>query len=234
MSADTKFKAYIAQCPHHERLRLAAWPSSNNGKRVKYGAVVRAPIEELFEDELMRRITNEPHIYGIATYEEEYDEQSTVSAWAVNWATEHLLIPKNVASFSLVCGMDETKMEVTMNPGDDLPTNSTYPFADHFGKNDRGDWTIKEYDPRCEFCACRDCERMQQKDDLDEGVRDLMMNDDLTNKQRRYQMYRDWIRFKFGCLGPGERKPIDKCVRILIVAKFPPPVGTELTGFCEA
>ena len=52
-------------------------------------------------------------------------------------------------------------------------------------KNEKGDWTIKEYDPRCEFCACRDCERMQQKDDLDEGVRDLMMEEDLTNKQKR-------------------------------------------------
>ena len=86
----------------------------------------------------------------------------------------------------------------------------------------------------CEFCDGSGCDRMMQKEDLDDAVRDLMMDEDLTNKQRRYSMYRDWIRFKYGSLGPGERKEVNECVRMLIITRFPPPEGTTLTGFSEA
>lgn len=233
MSTDAKLEAYIVSCPYDERLRLAAWRSSSNGKIVQCGAIVKTCTANLFEDELMLGIINKPYIYSIITYEEEYNEPSTLSAWTVNWATEHLPIPDNLVSFSLVYVMDETKMEVIMNPGDDLPTNTTYAFADYFEKNDRGDWTIKKCVLRCEFCGLMDCGQIQQKDDLDNGIRDLMMEEDLRNKQKRYQMYRDWIRFKYGSLGPSEKKHVDKYVRKLIVTKFPPPIGTELTGYRE-
>ena len=79
MSTDAKFDTYIASCPCHERLRLAAWCSSNNGRRITYGAIVRSPVAELFKDELMMKTIHKPYIYGIATNEEEYDETSTLS-----------------------------------------------------------------------------------------------------------------------------------------------------------
>ena len=62
-------------------------------------------------------------------------------------------------------------------------------------------------------------------------VRDLRVEEDLDNKSKRYAMYRQWTRFKHGNLGRGERREIDECVRMLIATTFPPPPGTELTGF---
>ena len=81
---DEKLDAYIASCPTHERLRLAGWRSSNDGKRVRYGDVVRTSVRTLLEDEVIIRIIKAPYIYGIVSHEEEYDEPSTLSAWAVN------------------------------------------------------------------------------------------------------------------------------------------------------
>ena len=75
---------------------------------------------------------------------------------------------------------------------------------------------------------------MDQKEDLEEIVGDLRMMSDMSSKQKRYNMYRDWIDWKSGYLGKGERKQVHKCVRELIILKFPPVEGDTLAGFKEA
>ena len=228
---DSKIDAYILLCPEKERLRLAAWRSSSNGKRVKYGAVVRTKVEELWDNDETQKIIAAPFIYGIVYSEEDYHEPSTLSAWAVNWATDHLPIHDNAMTFNVYRGMDKTKLELMMYRGEGIPSDIDYPFAKYFETNERGDWSIKEYVPRCEFCDGTQCERMGQKEDLDEMICDLRVEEDLDNKSKRFSMYRQWTRFRHGILGRGERREIDECVRMLIATTFPPPPGTELTGF---
>ena len=230
---NSTLEAYILLCPTEERLRLAAWRTSSNGMRVKYGALVRTKLEELWDDEEMQRIIAVPYVYGIISHEEEYHPPSTLSAWAVNWATDHLPIPENTMTFSLCCGLDKTKLELVTYRRDDFPSNIDYPLAKYFEKNQRGDWSIKEYVLECEFCAGTECNRMDQKEDLDDMVRDLRCDEELDNKSKRYKMYRTWIRFKYGRLGPGERREVHECVRKLIVTTFPPPPGIELTGYSK-
>ena len=52
-----------------------------------------------------------PHIYAMASYREEFDEESGLSIWAVHWeGAEHLPPPDNI-NFGL-CGIYTIKMEV--------------------------------------------------------------------------------------------------------------------------
>ena len=99
-----------------------------------------------------------------------------------------------------------------MYADEDLPPDKSYPLTKYFEKDAQGNLKIKNYVPTCEFCDGSGCNRMMQKEDLDNSLRDLIMDEDLNNKQRRYYMYREWIHYKYDSLGPGERKEVHKCV----------------------
>ena len=94
-----------------------------------------------------------------------------------------------------------------------------------------GEWSIKPYVLSCEFCGEIDCERMEEKEDPDDTIQDLTFNPNMKNKAKRYTMYKAWIRFKYGTLGRGKGREVHEYVRMLIVNTFPPPTGTDLTGF---
>ena len=62
--------------------------------RVRYGAVVRTHIGELWESEDSQNRIGERYIYGVITNEDDYNENSTLSAWCVDWAIQHLSVEK--------------------------------------------------------------------------------------------------------------------------------------------
>ena len=64
-------------------------------------------------------------------------------------------------------------------------------------------------------------------------IQDLTFDPDIENDAKPYTIYKAWIRFKYGTLRRGERREAHECVRMLIVQSFPPPTGTDLTGFKE-
>ena len=97
-------------------------------------------------------------------------------------------------------------------------------------KKERGEWSIKAFIPSCECCGEIECDRMKQKSDLDDMIQDLKYDVNLEYNAR-YKIYRVLVRFKYGSLGRGDRREINECVRMLIVSSFPPPLGTDLTGF---
>ena len=117
--------------------------------------------------------------------------------------------------------------------GDTQDTDDTsYPLLDFFERKD-GDWLIKDYVPKCEFCGLTDCERMEDKEDLDDTMKDYHERTDLTNASKRYKIYRMWVNYKYGAMGPSIRVEINDCVRCLITTNFPPPPGMSLTRFQE-
>ena len=112
--------------------------SGDNGRSIMYGTVVRTKIEELWENEETVSMIGENYIYGIISNKEDYDEASTLRAWAVNWVTEHLIIPESEMGFNLFCGIDKTKLELTMYKDGNIPLQIDYQMAKYFEKNDRG------------------------------------------------------------------------------------------------
>ena len=225
---DTKLDAYILGCKKEERERLQEWRHQSRGTRVRYGAVVRTRIEELWEDEEAQNRIGVRYIYGVITNEDDYDENSTLSSWCVDWAVAHLNLPCDNLPYNLCCGMDETKMEVLNYKNDELDVTCEYPLADFFERDCSGEWSLKVYVPKCEYCGGVEYDRMEQKDDLEDMIEDLRL-DASTQNQKRFRMFRYWIRFKHGVLWRGERREIDECVRMLIVDSFPPDEGTRLS-----
>ena len=142
-------------------------------------------------------------------------------------------MPEDDSPYNLCCGIDETKLELLMYKDDDLNLTVEYPLAEYFEKDCRGGWVLKVYVPKCEFCGDRDCDRMEEREDLEDMIEDLRLDATMQNNQKRFKMYREWIHFKHGSLGKGERREVDECVGMLIVSNFPPPEGTDLTGFSE-
>ena len=105
---------------------------------MQYGAIVRTPIKELWENEESQGKIGVSHVYGIVSNEDDHDERSTLSAWCVNWATDHLTIPENDIPYNLCCGINETKLELLMYKHDDIDSNIDYPLENYFEKDCRG------------------------------------------------------------------------------------------------
>ena len=85
---DTKLDAYILGCKKEERERLQEWRHQSRGTRVRYGAVVRTRIEELWEDEEAQNRIGVRYIYGVITNEDDYDENDTDAKLARKLAKE--------------------------------------------------------------------------------------------------------------------------------------------------
>ena len=77
---DSRLDAYILECMGKEKLRLQEWRHLSNGRRVRYGAVVRTEIKELWESEESQGKIGKAHIYGVVTNKDDYYENSTISA----------------------------------------------------------------------------------------------------------------------------------------------------------
>ena len=106
--------------------------------RVRYGAVVRAPIEELWESKDSQNRIGETYIYGVITNEDDYNKNSILSTWCVNWTIEHLSVPENDVPYNLCCGIDETKLELMMNKDDPVNPTIKYPLEEYFEKDYKG------------------------------------------------------------------------------------------------
>ena len=143
---------------------------------MQYGAIVRTPIKELWENEESQGKIGVSHVYGIVPNRDDHDERSTLSALCVNWATDHLIIPENNIPYNLYCGIDETKLELLMYRHDNINSNINYPFENYFEKDCRGEWSIKLYIPICEFCGEVRCDRMEQKEILEDMIDDLKLD----------------------------------------------------------
>ena len=129
--------------------------------------------------------------------------------------------------------MDATKMGVMKYLSDVEGDIEGYELSKYFEKkNDT--WVIKPYLLVYEFCGGTVCEMMNQKEDLEEMVSELVMMPNMSNRQKRYRMYLECIYWKYGYLGKGKRKVVHKCVRELILLKFPYVDGESLTGFKES
>ena len=53
----------------------------------------------------------------------------------------------------------------------------------------------------------------------------------LPSNQSRYRMYSQYTKMKYGSLGSGVRKEVDRCVQYLIIQEFPVAVGKRKRGF---
>ena len=81
---------------------------------------------------------------------------------------------------------------------DPISTNINYPLENYFIKDCRGEWSVKIYVPRCEFCGELRCDRMEEKEDLEDMIEDLRLDGSMQNNEKRYKISREWIRFKYG------------------------------------
>ena len=84
----------------------------------------------------------------------------------------------------------------------------------------------------CEFCESDPCVIV----DLQEVLSSILNSyrDDKTNKQIRFMMYRDSVRFIHGSLGKGVRKKLPACVQAKIHSMVPDEVYTGFTALDNA
>ena len=72
---------------------------------------------------------------------------------------------------------------------------------------------------------------MERREDLEEAIDEMHADKFKDNKAKQYVLYKMWVGWKYGRLGSGNRVPVHDCIRRLILRKFPPLVGTTVTGY---
>ena len=65
----------------------------------------------------------------------------------------------------------------------------------------------------CELCHMAECERINYKENLITFYDYLEADNNISNKQKRFQSYQNWTRVFNGVLGRGNRILIPNCVK---------------------
>ena len=103
-------------------------------RRVKVGAIVKIDSSELLNGDNCVAI-GVSHVYGVVIHQEEYDEESSLSDYTMNWAINHLPLCDYEDTISLFMGIDETLLEVVKYKEDDDGCVD-YPLRDFFKRKD--------------------------------------------------------------------------------------------------
>ena len=91
------------------------------------------------------------------------------------------------------------------------------------------------HDDSCEICGTLTCERLTYQDTLREYYETLDLQDDMINNQKKFQLYRHWIRIYHGVLGTGAREQLLLvCTKDYVEQRFPYKVGDIRVRFRSA
>ena len=138
-------------------------------------------------------------------------------AYQINRAIGHL--PTRNTFISLTAPVFEHDFEVIFFPEEEDNLEDKY-FTNQFSKRD-GQWMIVDYAGEiCDFCRGRMGKRLEYNDEL-EGMLEVVVMMEGRSNEKRYTMYCRFTALKYGGLGRGVRRKLDRCVQELILHRFP-------------
>ena len=123
------------------------------------------------------------------------------------------------------------------NPGDDAISFTMKPNEDGTVDLTATEAVIAAMtDPpkECDFCHEVPCFYLQREEEIGNYMEYLFDEENMTNKERRYKMYRYLSQLYEGFLGKHVRKELPYCLVCEVKDSFPKKEGEDYTGFKES
>ena len=196
----------------------------NVPRRAEIGCCVKINAELLLEPECVERMKT-PYIYGIITNIEDQCEYTSSKAFQVDWSYDHLFLGNDYLAFCAPQFEHDMYIVKFEEEEDDNEDNEFTRQVTKF----KGKWQLVEM-LTCEYCDEKNCDRCVYRDELDDKLDAVELEDGQTN-EKRYRMYRAFTFWKHGLMGPKMREEIDECVVEHITSRFPVEAGKRKRGF---
>ena len=81
---------------------------------------------------------------------------------------------------------------------DDIQLDKYYKTDYFFEKGEDGEWNIKKYKRKCEYCGQTTCDRMEYWKDLDLDYNEMFHDESKMNNEKRKFMYKSHSTFYRG------------------------------------